>query len=100
AQIADAGVVGGAFGAAIPAMVVAGPVVVAVAVLLVVLVVRADEVVQGEAVVAGDEVDAGIGPPAALLVKIAAAAEARGEFGGGGAVALPAAAHRVAGFVV
>src|SRR5208283_4659223 len=57
AQREDAGVVGGAFGAAVPGVVVAGPVAVVLAVGLVVLVVVGDQVAQGEAVVDGDQVD-------------------------------------------
>jgi hypothetical protein len=61
AQVVDLGIVGGAFRAHVPTVVVVGAVGVVVAVGLVVLVVVADEVAEREAVVRGDEVDAGVG---------------------------------------
>ena len=76
AQGVDGRVVGRPLGAAVPAVVVVGAVAVVLAVGLVVLVVVADQVVQREAVVAGDEVDAGVRPPAALLVQVAASRSA------------------------
>ena len=96
----DVGVVGRAFGAAIPAVVVVGAVFVILAVGFVVFVVVADEIFEREAVMAGDEIDAGVGSAAALLIKIAAAAKARGEFGHGAGVRLPKAAHAIAIFAV
>ena len=49
------------FRAAVPGVVVIGPVTVLLEVRLVVFAVVGDEVVEGEAVVAGDEVDAVVG---------------------------------------
>src|SRR5690606_16775891 len=57
----DAGIVGGAFSAAVPALVVVGAVLVVLAVGLVVLLVVADQVLEAETIVGGDEVDAGVG---------------------------------------
>src|SRR5262249_1154278 len=92
AQLADGGVVRRSFRAAVPTMVVVGAVLVARAGGLVVLVVVADEVLEREAVVARNEVDAGVGPPAALFVEIAAAGEPSGKLRDRAAVPFPEAA--------
>src|SRR5207302_8488543 len=60
AEREDVGVLGGAFGAAVPTVVVVGAVLSVLAVGLVVLLVVADEVLEAEAVVGGDEVDRGV----------------------------------------
>src|SRR5690606_25083395 len=69
---------------------------VAFAVGLVVLIGVAHEISQREAVMRGDEVDARVGPPAALLVEIAAAGETRGQLRYDVVVAAPEAADGVA----
>src|SRR5690606_11777074 len=81
AQLADFRVVGRAFGAAVPAVVVVAAVAVVLPVRLVVLTVVGDEVAQGEAVVGGDEVGAGPGPAPAPVVDVGGAGDARGELG-------------------
>ena len=63
AQGSDLRIGGWPFGAAVPAVVVAGPVGVAPAVGLVMLFIVGIQVVQGKAVVAGDKVDRGVLPP-------------------------------------
>ncbi len=86
----------GAFDAAVPRPVVALAVVVVLAVGLVVLLVVGDEIAQREAVVRGDEVDAGVRPPAVVLVEVGAAGEAVGELAERPLLAAPVVAHRVA----
>ena len=58
------GIVGVAFGAAIPAKIFVVAVAIVFAVGFVVLLVVTDQIVQGKAVVRGDEIDAGVGQPA------------------------------------
>ena len=77
AQLDDLRVVGRAFRAAVPAIVVVGAVAVFLAVGVVVLFVVADQVVQREPVVTGDEIDAGVRLAAIVLVQVAAAGQAR-----------------------
>ena len=89
------GSVGRALGAAVPGIVVAGPVAVVLAVGLVVLVVVGDQVAQGEAVVDGDQVDRGGGPAAGRGVQVRRAGEPGGELADPDRVAAPEVAHRV-----
>ena len=95
----DVGIVGRAFGAAIPGMIVGGAVLVIFAVRLVVFLVVGDEVFEGEAVMGGDEIYAGPGRRPCLLKKSPEPHKPRRESGGGG-VAFPVIADRVAEFVV
>src|SRR5262249_21960512 len=76
AQGQDGLIVGWPVDAAVPAIVVAAAVAVLLAVGLVVLAIVADEIVESESIMAGDEVDAGVRETAALLIQVAAAAEA------------------------
>ena len=96
----DVRIVGGAFHAGVPAVVVVVAVAVVLAVGLVVLLVVGDQVVQREAVVRGDEVDAGL-RGAAVVVELLAGA---GDLAGEGAPVLvrlqPEAAYRVTEAVV
>jgi hypothetical protein len=73
AQFQDIWVVGGAFRAAVPAIVVVGAVFVVFSIGFVVFFVKADEIVECETVVTGDEVDARVGKPAAPGVQVAGA---------------------------
>ena len=95
AQRLDAGIVGRALDAAVPAQVVVAPVPVLLAVGLVVLAVIGNQVVEGEAVVAGDEVDALLRLALLLPVDVGTGQDAGGESGDGPGVALQEAAHVV-----
>src|SRR5207245_10807860 len=86
--------------AAVTAVIVVGAVAVFLAIGLIVLVVVFDQVFQRETVVTSDEVDAGVRPPSALFIQVAAAAQSRREFRYRAAVALPKAADVVAVFAV
>src|SRR5580692_5411178 len=79
AQRVYLGIIGRAFGAAIPRAVVAVAVAILFAVRLVVLVVVGDQVAQREAVVCGYEVDAGVRTAPAPRIEVRAAGEPRGE---------------------
>ncbi len=96
AELVDGWIVGGAFGAHVPALIVGGAVLVILSVGLVVFLVVADQVAEGEAVVGGDEVDAGVGLAAVVLVEVAGTGEAVGEIGELAGVALPELADGVA----
>ena len=80
AQGIDGGIIRRPLGAAVPTVVVVGPVLVIFPIGLVVFVVVADQVMQREAVVAGDEIDAGIGLAPVVLIQVTAAAQTGGKF--------------------
>src|SRR5205814_264135 len=81
---------------AIPANIVIAAVLVVFAIGFIVFFVVAHQVFQRETIVAGHEVDAGVGPAAALLIEIAAAAQAGGKFGNRAPLPLPETADGIA----
>jgi hypothetical protein len=96
AQGNDFGVVGPSLRAAIPGVIVVGPVAVLFSIGVVVLVVVADQVVEREPIVRGDEIDAGGGMAAVPLVEVARTREAIAELGELPVVALPVPPRHVA----
>src|SRR5262245_14194000 len=75
--------------AAVPGVIVIGPVAVLLSISLVVLRVITHQVLQGKAVMAGDEVNARMGTPPFVLIKIAAPTEARRKFRYRAAISFP-----------
>ena len=95
-QAVDFRVVGFAFGAAVPAVVVVFAVRIAPAIGLVVFFVVAVEVVQGETVMAGDEVDRGVFAAVEGVIEVVRTGQAVGDDRGQAAVALEETAQFVA----
>ena len=83
------GIVGRAFRAAVPRIIIIVAVAVLFAIRVVVLVIVADQIVQRKTVVRGNEVDAGVGPTAAMLIQIRTAREAIGNFADLAFIAFP-----------
>ena len=94
------GIIGRAFRAAIPRVVIIIAVPIIFAVRFVVFVVVGNEVVQSKSIVRGNKVDAGVRPLALVLVKIRAAGQAVGKLGHGICISLPIAANAIPVFTV
>src|SRR5262245_44668678 len=99
-QGANFRIIGRTLGAAVPTVVIVRAVAILLSIGFIVLLIVRDKIGERETVVTRNEVHAGVRSTAVPLVQVARAADARGEFRGFAAVALPKAAHRVAKFAV
>src|SRR5215475_4994355 len=75
AQRIDLRIISRTFDAAIPGLIIVVAIAVIVLIQLIVLFVVADQIGQCESIVSGDKVDAGVRPPAVMIIEIRASGE-------------------------